>query len=124
MNMSIKQAVRELQDLHPMMSIDGLRPIDDSEPTGLLDLIAEAERFPDQIEACRIWLSCCQRVKQNRTTYDTYTYKHEVEARVGRWVSHMSFIVAAHLEDFRLEPNPDRPWAGLLPLGKRRPGAM
>ncbi len=120
----ISQAVIELHDLHPMMSIDGLRPIDDSEPTGLLDLIAEAKRFPEQIAACQIWLAVCPVTKQNRTTHDTYSYKHEVEAIMDRWISHMSFIVAAHLEGFRIEPNPDRPWAGLLPLGKRRPGAI
>ena len=121
--MNIRKAVEELHRAHPLLSVDGLRPQHGTDPTPLSAVIVDAENFPDQIEACMSWLAVCQRVKPYRTSHDTYRYKHEVEATIGRWVSHTSFLVAVQLSGLRMEPNPDRPWAGLLPLGVRRPGA-
>lgn len=122
--MDIRGAVEALHIAHPLLNVDGLEPSDGgTQPTPLEVLVHEAERFPDQVEACMSWLAVCQRVRPYRATHDTYRYKHEVEATVGRWVSHTSFLVAVQLSGLRMEPNPDRPWAGLLPLGVRRPGA-
>lgn len=123
--MDIKRAVTELRGEHSGFSVDGLTPLAfATEVPPIEAVIAEAERFPDQIEACMFWLATCQRVKPYRTTHDTYQYKHEVEAVIGRWVSHTSFLVAVQLSGLRMIPNPDRPYAGLLQLGLRRPGAI
>lgn len=122
--MDIREAVLELKAAFPALSIDGIAPIDGVASTNIKTLTREAERFPDQIRTCTLWLSVCQRVSPFREELDTYNYKHEVEASTGEWVSHLSFLVAVQMSGIRIKQSKDRPWAALLPLGRRRPGAV
>ena len=87
-------------------------------------LVAEAERFPDQVETCRAWLKACRVLKDFRAEQDTYNYKHEIETWSDGWVSHLSLLVAVQIAGLDMEVNPAREWAGLLRLGRIRPGAL
>ena len=88
------------------------------------DLIAEAERFPDQVKTCVKWLKKCLVLDGYRAEQDTYTYKHEVETWADEWIAHLSMLVAVQIVGLDMEVNPAREWAGLLKLGRIRPGAL
>ena len=54
---------------------------------------------------------------------DWNTLREEIEMHLRpTWISHTSVIVAAELEGLEMVPAYDRPYAGMLKLGKRRPG--
>ena len=123
--MSVTAAVTALKRRYPRMCRDGLTPMYQTDSSESLEAILEdAHRFPDQIKTCREWLRTCNVIKTTRTTHDTYMYKHEVEYEVGRWISHLSFLVAVQLEGVPMVQSTDRPYAGWLPLGAVRPGAV
>lgn len=119
---TIEQAVAELKTAWPQMRIDGLYPDRwHPEPDSVERLTYEALRWPEQINECVDWLTECRLIKTHRRHIDTYTYKHEVESWIGHWVSHTSFLVAVQMQGLDMIENPDRLWAGLLPLGAKRP---
>ena len=118
----IRAACTSLKDAYPALCRHGLAPMRPGDlPDGLECIVEEARRFPDQIEECRMWLRGCNVTQAVRTTHDTYAYKHEVEAGVGHWVSHLSLLVADQHEGVPMEQSTDRPYAALLPLGAKRP---
>lgn len=116
------RAVESLRRKYPQLTIDGLQcaPREDCTAT-IQDIVTDAIKHLDHIDACRRWLAACPQRKTFNTTVDTYTYKHEVEGTARHWVSHASMIIAVEIEGFEMKPNPLRPWAGLLKLGARRP---
>lgn len=120
----LQRAIVGLQASHPNLGIDGLRPVGAICETDAQHLAYGLKDHGEAIAACRMWLAACPRTKNARTTHDTYSYKHEVEAVTGYWIPHLAFLVAVQLSGLTMTPNPDRRWAGRLPLGTKRPGGI
>lgn len=122
---AVLEACTALKAAFPDMCRHGLAPMNaDGRPDTLERIVEEAGRFPADVTVCRVWLRDCNVVSVIRGDQDTYGYKHEVEAHLGRWVSHLSFLVAVQLEGVPMVQSLDRPFAGRLPLGLVRPGAV
>lgn len=118
----IAAAVAALATRFPDLTVDGLRPTSGIAALPLANFVEDAIKYREHVTICVAWLSVCQKRETFRRHTDTYSYKHEVEADTGRWISHTAFLVAVELAGLEMKPNPERDWAGLLKLGPSRPG--
>lgn len=114
---AIRHGVEALQKKHPKLSKDGLN----GGPVPLEGLVEDTRSNSAAVEASLDWIKARRVVTTVRTTHDTYFYKHEVEAEAGIWVPHLAFLVAVQLSGMPIQSNPDRPYAGHIPLGAKRP---
>lgn len=119
----VHDAIAALQEHHPNLGVDGLRSLGEPCRTNSHDLAYCLKDHGEALAACRMWLAACPRTKTQRTTHDTYSYKHEVEAVAGIWIPHLALLVAAQMAGLPVTQSRERSWAGLLPLGAKRPGA-
>lgn len=119
---TIREAVTQLKAEFPGLCVHGLADMGAPAPATLEAVVAEAKRWPRPVRICRSWLSECPQIASMRPEDDTYSYKAEIEAWAGEaWIPHIAVLVAARQLGIRLEANPNRPYAALLPLGAKRP---
>ena len=119
---SVREAVAEIKADYPGTCVHGLADMGTPAPATLTEVYAEAKRWAHLTQLCRTWLSQCPQISSMRSEEDTYSYKNEIEVWSGvAWVPHIAVLVAARQLGIRMEQNPNRPYAALLPLGAKRP---
>jgi hypothetical protein len=59
-------------------------------------------KFSNMVIPCRNWLSNRNKLKNVKSTSDSYSLKHEAESDVNVWVPHSVFVFSAFLEGFDL----------------------
>ena len=119
---TVREAVVEMKADYPGLCVHGLADMGAPAPATLKDVVAEAKRWAHLTQLCRTWLSQCPQIASIRSERDTYSYKNEIEVWSGvSWVPHIAVLVAARQLGIRMEQNPNRPYAALLPLGAKRP---
>lgn len=122
-----RAALIDLKGQFGQLCTHGLEPLSSDGRWQTVGEVREYLSRPEVAEAitiCLEWLDQCSVVKRPTPGRDSYSYKHEVEQWAGRAVPHLAMLVAAQMAGLALEPNPDRLWAALLPLGSKRPGAV
>lgn len=119
----IAAAVDRLAAQFPHLVVDGLcRDYNTKNPAAGRDaVLADVIRWPEMVQQCVDWLEQCSKTKGFNRRTDTYGFKHEVEQHVGNWVSHTALLVASQVLEMDLEHSKDRPWAGALRIGRKRP---
>ena len=124
---AIRGALLDLKEQFGLLCTHSLEPLNSDGRLQTMSYLVEYAHRPRVIEAiatCEGWLLKCALRKYPALGRDSYSYKHECEAWAGRAIPHLAMLVAAQMKGLTLEPNPDRLWAALLPLGNKRPGAV